>query len=348
MRVVFFGTPTFAVPTLERLLHHPDFTVAGIVTQPDKRRGRGSQMTPSAVKQVALAQDLPLWQPTRIKKDLEVLAQLQQTQADAFVVIAYGQILSQQILDIPKLGCINVHGSILPRYRGAAPIQWSLYHGDRETGITTMLMNAGMDTGDMLLKSQLPITILENAQDIAAKLAQQGADLLIQTLVALAKGELTPIPQDERQATYAPLIQKNDFEMDWSRSAIAIHNQVRGFYPNAQTIWETRSLKVLATLPIDAIAAPDWSEELPEDLTSEFKPLLTQWLTQGQNLANPNAKPGEIIGILKNWGAIVQTGQGGLWLREVQLAGKRSQSGWDFVNGNRLAVGSRLGIDLAH
>lgn len=337
MRIVFFGTPAFAVPPLERLLRHPDFSVVGVVTQPDKRRGRGSQLTPSAVKQVALDHALPCWQPERIKKDVEVLEQLQQTQADAFVVVAYGQILSQQILDMPKLGCINVHGSILPDYRGAAPIQWSLYHGDRETGITTILMNAGMDTGDILLKSYTPIGWLDNAQDLAERLSQVGADLLITTLIALARGELEPIPQDNTLATYAPLIQKNDFEIDWSRSALDIHHQVRGFYPHAQTTWETRSLKILATLPIEEIGAIADSE-LPE----EFK----SWSAQGFPFLHQTGEPGEVIYILKNWGAIVQTGQGHLGLREVQISGKRAQSGWDFVNGNHLALGHRLGRGL--
>jgi methionyl-tRNA formyltransferase len=143
MRVVFFGTPQFAVPSLERLDNHPEFEVLGVVTQPDKRRGRGNQLTPSPVKAVALTHQLPVWQPKRVKKNAETLTQLRQTEADVFVVVAYGQILSQEILDMPKLGCINVHGSILPKYRGAAPIQWCLYHGETETGITTMLMDAG-------------------------------------------------------------------------------------------------------------------------------------------------------------------------------------------------------------
>ncbi|MBV8884887.1 MAG: methionyl-tRNA formyltransferase, partial [Chroococcidiopsidaceae cyanobacterium CP_BM_RX_35] len=145
MRVIFFGTPQFAVPTLERLLAHPAFEVLAVVTQSDKRRGRGNQLTPSPVKTVAIAHNLPVWQPQRVKKDTETLTKLQETQADVFDVIAYGQILSQAILDMPQLACINVHGSILPKYRGAAPIQWCLYHGDISTGITTMLMDAGMD-----------------------------------------------------------------------------------------------------------------------------------------------------------------------------------------------------------
>lgn len=205
MKVVFFGTPQFAVPTLEKLLNHSDIEVLAVVTQPDKVRGRGKKITPSPVKSVAIVHNLPVWQPQRIKKDEVTLNQLQQIGADVFVVIAYGQILSQQILDMPKLACINVHGSILPEYRGAAPIQWCLHNGESETGITTMLMDAGMDTGAMLLKSATPIGLLDNSHELAEKLASMGADLLVETLVKLQNQEIKPILQDDAKATYAPL-----------------------------------------------------------------------------------------------------------------------------------------------
>ena len=196
MRVVFFGTPQFAVPSLERLLEHPAFEVLAVVSQPDKRRGRGNQTTPSPVKTVALTHHLPIWQPQRVKKDAQTLTELKQAGTDVFVVVAYGQILSQEILDMPQVGCINVHGSILPKYRGAAPIQWCLYHGETETGITTMLMDAGMDTGAMLLKAFTPIHLLDTAQDVAQRLAELGADLLVETLLKLEHQEIQPIPQE--------------------------------------------------------------------------------------------------------------------------------------------------------
>ena len=177
MRIVFFGTPQFAVlATLERLLENPNFEVVGVVTQPDKRRGRGNQTLPSAVKKVALKHNLQIWQPSKIKKDRETLDKLRSTVADAFVVVAYGQILASEILQMPRLGCINVHGSLLPKYRGAAPIQWSICNGDATTGITTMLMDKGMDTGDMLLKAIMPVDLLANAHDISSALAIRGAD----------------------------------------------------------------------------------------------------------------------------------------------------------------------------
>jgi len=325
MKVVFFGTPQFAVPTLERLLEHPDFDVLAVVTQPDKRRGRGNQTTPSPVKTVALAHQLPVFSPQRVKKDVETLTLLKQLGADAFVVVAYGQILSQEILDIPSLGCINVHGSILPKYRGAAPIQWCIYRGETQTGITTMLMDAGMDTGAMLLKAYTPIELLDNAQDLADKLAPLGADLLIETLTKWE--EITPIPQDDSQATYAPLIQKSDYALDWQQSAIALHNQVRAFFPNCTTNFRGQPLKIISTIPLGDICIT----QLPQDIQDIY-----------HNLQLVKSTPGTVVSLIKGKGPVIQTGSGMLLLQEVQIAGKRSQSGADFANGNRLTVGEVL------
>ena len=322
MRVIFFGTPQFAVPTLERLLEHSAFEVLAVVTQPDKRRGRGNQLTPSPVKTLALEHHLPVWQPQRVKKDAETLTELR-TGADVFVVVAYGQILSQEILDMPLIGCINVHGSILPKYRGAAPIQWCLYHGETETGITTMLMDAGMDTGAMLQKALTPIHLLDTAGDLAQTLAGLGANLLVETLLKLERQEIQPVPQDNSQATYAPLIQKPDYLLDWSRSAIALHNQIRGFFPDCVTIFRGQPLKINATAPV----GQGYWTDLPPELCIPVP-----------SLSIP-PRPGEIVSIAKGIGPIIQTGDGMLLLREVQLAGKRPQSGWDFANGTRLAVG---------
>lgn len=330
MKIVFFGTPQFAVPTLEKLLNHPEFKVLAVVTQPDKRRGRGNQLIPSPVKELALSHQLPVWQPARIKKDEETLALLQAAAADVFVVVAYGQILSQQILDMPKIGCVNVHGSILPKYRGAAPIQWCLYHGEKETGITTMLMDAGMDTGAMLLKAETPIALLDNSLDLAKNLSVLGADLLIETLLKLQRQEIQPIPQDNSIATYASLIKKPDYLIDWSRSAIALHNQIRGFYPDCVASLRGNSLKITATAPL---GSDYWA-----DLPSSLQVLEKDW----PNLSSHVGQPGEVVSLAKGMGPIIQTGQGLLLLREVQMAGKRPQSGWDFVNGTRLTVGEVL------
>ncbi len=325
MKIVFLGTPQFAVPTLERLLSYETFEVAAVVTQPDKRRGRGNDLIPSPVKSVAVAHKIPVWQPQRIKKDTEVLELLRLSGADAFVVVAYGQILSQEILDIPRLGCINGHGSLLPQYRGAAPIQWCLYHGEAETGITTMLMDAGMDTGAMLLKAVTPIALFDNAQDLAKTLAAITADLMVDTLLGLEQGSIQPIPQDNQQATYAPLIRKENYGLDWTKGAIALHNQVRGFYPNCVTTFRDQLLKVTATVPLNGDRA-----SLPLELQ------------QYERSDSRETAPGTVVELLKNQGAIVQTEEGLLLLKEVQMAGKRSQSGWDFVNGTRLQVGEVL------
>ncbi|NEO97347.1 MAG: methionyl-tRNA formyltransferase [Symploca sp. SIO2E9] len=330
MKIVFFGTPQFAVPSLERLLHHPEFEVKGVVTQPDKRRGRGSQLVPSPIKAVALAHQIPVWQPRRVKKDAQVLTQLRQLSADVFVVVAYGQILSQEILDMPKLGCVNVHGSILPKYRGAAPIQWCLYHGETQTGITTMLMDAGMDTGAMLLKAYTPIKLLDNAQQLAQNLSHLGADLLAQTLLKLSAQAITPVPQQQSQATYAPLIQKSDYHLDWSRSNLELHNQVRGLFPNCMALFRDKPLKISATAPLATAYFPQ--------LPPELKVLEQQY----DSLAENKGRLGEVMSVIKGIGPIIQTGEGLLLLREVQLAGKRPQSGWDFANGMRLAAGEVL------
>jgi methionyl-tRNA formyltransferase len=323
LRVVFFGTPQFAVPSLAGLFGDGRFEIVGVVTQPDRRRGRGNELSPCPVKAAAVERGLTVWSPERVKKDAEVLAILRGLNADFFVVVAYGQLLSQEILDMPSVGCINGHGSLLPKYRGAAPIQWSLYNGEAETGMTTMLMDIGMDTGAMLLKSRLPLGLFDQAQETAVALSNQAAALILETLPKLAAGEIGPIAQDNQAATYAPLIKKEDYKLDWSKSALALHNQVRGFYPNCVATFREAPLKVLATVPFGEVELPETYEELRSELP-------------------PTGKPGEVIALIKNHGAVVSTGSGSLLLREVQPAGKRLQSGWDFVNGVRVQVGDCL------
>ena len=333
MRVVFFGTPKFAVDSLQKLIDNNNYQIMAVVTQPDKRRGRGNQMIPSPVKELAVKYNLPVWQPQRIKKDQTTLDLLSQTQADVFVVVAYGQILSPQILAMPKLGCVNVHGSLLPQYRGAAPIQWSIYNGDRETGINTMLMDEGMDTGAILLEAKTPINLLDNALQLSNKLALQGADLLIETLEKLANQEIVPIPQNNELATYARLIDKDDYVVDWSKSALAIHNQIRAFYPNCFATFRGQKLKITTTIPVDEIL----NLSLPKELSK-----LPTMLNQIDSVENIG-KPGEIVKNIKNFGFVVQTGSGLLLLLEVQLAGKKLQSAWNFINGSRLNLGEILG-----
>jgi methionyl-tRNA formyltransferase len=329
MRIIFFGTPQFAIPTLEKLLADSQFEVVGVVTQPDKNRGRGNKLSPSPIKELAMAHQIPIWQPVRIKKDPETIAALSDLAADIFVVVAYGQILSQEILDLPGSGCINVHGSLLPAYRGAAPIQRCLTDGATSTGITTMLMDAGMDTGAMLLKYETPVSLWDNADRLAAKLAIEGANLLVDTLQNLDR--IIPTPQEHTAATAAPPIQKSEYQFDWTRSHISLHNLVRGFYPNCVATFRTQPLKILATAPLSA--------EFEADLSPQMQNLLPELA----NLDLSSSVPGTVVKIAKGLGPIVQTGSGYLLLHEVQPAGKRPQSGTDLVNGTRLAVGEIFG-----
>lgn len=331
MKIVFFGTPQFAVPSLQSLLNHSEFEVLAVVTQPDKRRGRGGKVTPSPVKAAARKAGCPVWQPARIKKDQNALEKLSALNADAFVVIAYGQILSQKILDMPKLGCVNAHGSILPEYRGAAPIQWCLYGGETQTGVTTMLMDAGMDTGPMLVKETIPIGLTDNAWDVAAKLSDLSASLLLTTLQKLQQQVIRPIPQDETLASYAPLIQKADYVLDWNKSTKALHDQVRGFYPNCVTEFRGERLKAIATFPMGEAY---WAE-LPENI----KDIQTAY----KNAEIKAGSPGKIVAVLKKYGPVVQTGEGHLLLLEVKPSGKKTLSGWDFANGSRVEISEKLG-----
>ncbi|TAD80195.1 MAG: methionyl-tRNA formyltransferase [Oscillatoriales cyanobacterium] len=335
MRLVFFGTPDFAVPCLQRLLDRPEFEVVAVVTQPDRRRGRGSELIPSPVKQLALAAGLPVWQPDRVKKDPETLDRLRATAADCFVVVAYGQLLSAEMLAMPRLGCVNAHGSLLPAYRGAAPIQRCLQAGDDHTGIVTMLMDEGMDTGPMLLRAETPIALTDNAHTLADRLATLAADLLPPTLLGLANGLIDPQPQPTG-ATHAPPIQKPEWAIDWSAPAIAIHNQVRGLWPNCHSSLRNSPLKVLETLPLE----PAYIERLPAyppELRDRWDALTVDW-------AAVAGGPGAIVTTLKGWGPVVRTGEGYLLLHQVIPAGKRSQSGWDFANGLRLQPGECLAL----
>ncbi len=321
MRIVFFGTPEFALPSLQLLLQRPFgdsgteplFEVVGVVCQPDRPQGRGQKVIPPVTKVLAQSHGIPVWQPTRLRRDAEVLAALESLAADVFVVVAYGQILPLRVLQMPRLGCVNVHGSLLPAYRGAAPIQWAIANGEVETGVTTMLMDEGMDTGAMLLKASLPIGPEQTSLEIAPQLAQMGAELLVETLLKLEKGELTPIPQDESQATYAPLLKKQDFHLDWKRSAQALHNQIRAFYPQCFTGLQGQRLKILRS------ASPQLQPP-PPDL--------------------PQGSPGEVVGLAKGKGVYVATGEGSLLVQRAQLPGKKEQSAWDLVNAGRLGVGT--------
>lgn len=247
MKIVFMGTPDFAVSCLDGLIKS-EHEICAVFTQPDKPRGRKMVMTPPPVKECALAHNIEVYQPTTLRdgKALEVIKQIN---PDVIVVAAYGKILPKEIIDYPKYGCINVHGSLLPKYRGAAPIQWSVINGDSETGITIMQMDEGLDTGDMLLVEKTPISIDDTACSVFDRLADMSAPLVLKALDLAQKGELKPVKQDDSISNYAPMLDKSMCEIDFSKDALTVHNLVRGLYdwPIAHTYLHSKKLKVYKT-----------------------------------------------------------------------------------------------------
>jgi methionyl-tRNA formyltransferase len=230
MKVVFCGTPQFAVPTLHHLLAQSEFEIAAVITQPDRPSGRGLQVSPSPVKEAALAAGLPVYQPEKIRSP-ESQELLQRIAPDCIVIIAYGQIIPARLLPIPKHGWINLHASLLPKYRGAAPINWAIVNGECKTGLTTMRIDAGMDTGDMLLQTEIAIAPRETTPELATRMADAGVPLMLDTLRGIAAGTLPLRPQIHADATYAPLLKKEDGRIDWTRNAQQIYNRMRGFTP---------------------------------------------------------------------------------------------------------------------
>ncbi|MBQ7454755.1 MAG: methionyl-tRNA formyltransferase [Selenomonadaceae bacterium] len=244
LKVIFMGTPDFAVPSLAALLDKTE--ILCVVTQPDRPKGRGHKLLPPPVKIFAEENNLRVLQPPKVKKP-EVVEQLAELQPDLIIVVAFGQILSQKILDIPRLGCINVHASLLPKYRGAAPIEWSIIRGEKVTGVTTMQMNAGLDTGDMLLASEVTIGDEMILPELRERLMTVGANLLLKTLYLLQRGELQPVKQDDSLSTYAPLLNKDTGKIDWTKSARDVHNLIRGLYGGAFTFAGDNKYKIFRT-----------------------------------------------------------------------------------------------------
>lgn len=308
MHIVFMGTPEFAVPSLEALLQSED-TVVGVVTQPDKPKGRGQTMATSPIKQLAEKAGVPILQPVKMK-DPNFLDALRAWQPDLIAVTAFGRILPPVILDLPPKGCVNVHGSLLPKYRGAAPIQWAVMNGERETGLTTMLMDAGMDTGPMLLQERVPIEPEDTAGSLSEKLANVGGRLLIETIRQLKAGILTPRPQDNSQATMAPLLEKEMGQIAWASPAGQIANRVRGLLP--------------------------W----PGSFTYAGQERWTIWKARALGDSSP-AEPGTVVAVAKD--AIhVATGQGVLAITELQSANSRRMTVHQYLAGHRLTPGFRL------
>ncbi len=312
MRLVFLGTPPFAVPSLRRL-SAGGHDIAAVYTQPDRPRGRGGEMAAPAVKRAALELKLPVRQPERIRAP-EIVAELEALRPEAIVVVGYGQILPQSVIDIPPHGAVNVHASLLPRYRGAAPIQWAIARGETVTGVTTMRIDAGLDTGDILLARDTPIGPEETAVELGERLAAMGAELLMETLEGLAAGKVEPRKQDHALATYAPMLKKEDGWIDWSRPAREIYNKVRGFVPWPGSYTRFRGLRLHI-----------WRARLAE----------------GESAAAP--------GVVSLSGRRLLVGCGDrayLEPLEVQLEGRKKMAIADFVNGQRLEEGEALGGEI--
>lgn len=306
MRVLFMGTSAFAVPVLKALLASRH-NVIGVVTQPDRPSGRGRQMKYSPVKEVALEAGVPVYQPEKVS-EVEFVETVRNLSPDVIVVAAFGQILSQDLLDIPRFGCINVHASLLPKYRGAAPVSHALFNGDRKTGVTTMLMDAGLDTGPILLQREVEVLPEDDAGTLEARLAQVGASLLIETLDRLEEGALTPRPQDDSLATKAPSVKREECQIDWTKPAERIVNLVRGCTPRpgAYTFWDGAEVKV-------------WSCRVGDRLQS--------------------GRPGEILDIDEH-GVLVSAGQGTVLVTEVQPENKKRMTAAEFARGRRIVPGA--------
>lgn len=310
MRLLFIGTPDFASASLEALLRS-DNSVVGVVTQPDRPKGRGQTLTPSPVKLLAQRAQIPLLQPLKMK-DPEFLQALARWKPDLITVAAFGRILPPAILSLPPRGCINVHGSLLPKYRGAGPIQWAIINGETETGITTMLMDEGMDTGAMLLQEPIPITPDDTVETLSPRLAELGGRLLVETITRLKAGTLVPRPQDASQATLAPLLNKEDGVIDWALSATALTNRVRGLspWPGAYTT---------------TTGGDRW----------------TIW--RALALPGPVTKPPGIVVAVTTKAIHVATGEGVLAVTELQPANSRRMAVSQYLAGHPVVVGERLG-----
>ena len=308
MRIVFMGTPDFSVPVLEALVQE-GHEVVQVVTQPDKPKGRGKSVLMTPVKEKALALGLPVWQPERIRRP-EAVEQLKELAPDVIVVVAFGQILSRQVLDIPRLGCVNVHASLLPKYRGAAPIQWAILDGETCTGVTTMLMDEGIDTGDMLEKMEVPIAPDETGGSLHDKLSRAGAELIRSTLRRLEAGTLVPEPQTEEGTCYARMLTKTMGDIDWNMDTAAIERLIRGLnpWPSAYTHLDGRTLKI-------------WKAQVRE--------------------GNPEGVCGQIVETGRD-SISVKTGNGVLVLQEVQLEGKKRMDAGAFLRGFPLKAGTVL------
>jgi methionyl-tRNA formyltransferase len=317
LKLIFMGTPDFAVPILQMLLEE-GYEVIAVVTQPDRPKGRKRILTPSPVKEEAMKHNIRVLQPEKLRHP-DAVAEVVALQPDLIVTAAYGQILPKSILELPVHGCLNVHGSLLPRYRGGAPIQRAIMNGETVTGVTLMYMAAGLDTGDMIRKVEVPITDEDNAGTIFIKLSQVGKELLRSTLPDLLAGQVQAVPQDHALATLAPNISREDEQIRWERSARELFNQIRGLspWPGAFTTWNGDNFKVWASRkqPAKSISA--------------------------KSSSSPNI-PGTVLQTSED-GIEVLTGEGSLWLTEIQPAGKKAMDAAQFRLGGTMSAGTILG-----
>ena len=335
LKILFWGTPAYAVPTLDTL-YAAGHQIVGVVTQPDRRRGRGKQLVPSPVKARALELNCPVFTPERIRRDPECQSQLNALDADVSVVVAFGQILPKEILEQPPLGCWNGHGSLLPRWRGAGPIQWSILEGDEETGVGIMAMEEGLDTGPVLLEQRLQIGLLENAHQLGERLSQLTADLMLKAMQVIEcagpgleddRWSRLKVQRQPEQCTYARMLQKEDFQLNWSDSALATHRKVMALYPGAVTFWNDRRLKVLATEPL--------IERLADALSNDARSLVGRWSTGAHS-------PGQILHCSAS-GLVVSTSGCPILIREAQLEGKARSNGQSLIQQLQAVPGDVIG-----
>lgn len=319
MRIVFMGTPDFSVPALKALVEAGHQVIA-VVTQPDKPKGRGKEVQMTPVKIQAMEYGIPVYQPAKVREAsfVEVLKGLE---ADVYVVIAFGQILPKAVLELPKYGCINIHASLLPKYRGAAPIQWCVIDGERETGITTMMMDVGLDTGDMLEKVVIPIEEKETGGSLHDKLSMAGGDLILSTLKKLEEGTLVRTPQTDEGTCYAKMLTKSLGDIDWNQGAVSIERLIRGLnpWPSAYTMWNGKTIKIWAA---DVIAGREAADFLSESGVP----------------AETGTAPGTVVCSDKR-GLVVSTGGGLLSIRELQMEGKKRMDTPAFLRGYPIPAG---------
>lgn len=316
MNIIFMGTPDFALPSLEKLNNDKLVQVKGVITQPDRPRGRGQKLQPTPVKRKALQLDLDVLQTEDVNSD-EFLNKLRSLRPDLIVVVAFGQKLGEELLDLPEKGCLNLHASLLPEYRGSSPIHQVIIDGRKMTGVTTMYMDIGWDTGDIIDQKEVKIDREDTAGSLHDKLARVGADLLVDTVLAIREGKISPRKQNHEKATYAYRLEKNRGKIDWKKDAEAIYNLVRGVnpWPGAYTSWQGKLLKVWQVEPLDNVKINESS----------------------------SAVPGQVLTVDDEKGIIIKAGNGLIQLLEVQLAGRKSMSARDFLRGYNIKKGEKLG-----